>query len=76
LEHCTVYAVEPDTAAPFALSKTMEKPCEYTNYKPSFVDGCGGKSVLNEMWPLANEVIDGGCAVPLKVNLFFTRTFI
>ena len=45
----------------------MNEPCEFTNYTPSFVDGCGGKSVLREMWPLANAVIDGGCAVPVKV---------
>ena len=45
----------------------MNKPCEFENYSPSFVDGCGGKSVLSEMWPLANQVIDGGCAVPVKV---------
>ena len=46
----------------------MNKPCEFTNYEPSFVDGCGGKSVLSEMWPLANRVIDGGCSVQLKVS--------
>ena len=63
-----MFAVEPDTAAPFSLSKKMKKPCEYTNYKPSFVDGCGGKAVLKQMWPLANKVIDGGCSVTLKVN--------
>lgn len=47
----------------------MGKPCEFKNYEPSFVDGCGGKSVLSEMWPLANQVIDGGCSVQLKVSI-------
>ena len=45
----------------------MNKPCEFKDYKPSFVDGCGGKAVLTEVWELAKDVIDGSCAVPLKV---------
>jgi len=64
---CKIFAAEPETAAPFSLSKKMNQPCEFKNYSPSFVDGCGGKSVLSEMWTLANEVIDGVGAVPIKV---------
>ena len=60
-------AAEPETASPFSLSKEMNKPCEFLDYKPSFVDGCGGRSVLHEVWALAKDVIDGGCVVPLKV---------
>ena len=65
-----MYAAEPETASPFALSKKMGQPCEFLNYEPSFVDGCGGKSVLSEIWPLANQVIDGGCSVQIKVSLY------
>ena len=54
----------------------MGKPCEFKNYEPSFVDGCGGKSVLSEMWPLANQVIDGGCSVPVKVSIADLKYFI
>ena len=53
----------------------MGKPCEFKNYEPSFVDGCGGKSVLSEMWPLANQVIDGGCSVQVKVSKIDLKYF-
>ena len=69
LKKCKIFATEPETASPFALSKKMNKPCEFKNYKPSFVDGCGGKAVLTEVWELAKDVVDGGCAVPLKVYI-------
>ena len=50
------------------MSKEINKPIEFKDYVPSFVDGCGGKSVLSEIWPLAKDIIDGGLAVPIKVS--------
>jgi threonine dehydratase len=47
-----VYAAEPDTAAPLAASLAAGHPVYFDNWKASFVDGAGGKSVLKTMWPL------------------------
>ncbi|XP_046369984.1 L-threonine ammonia-lyase-like [Haliotis rufescens] len=60
-----VYAVEVDTAAPLsaALAAGKPVPCSYT---PTFVDGMGSKSVLDEMWPLVSKVLDGSIVVSLE----------
>jgi threonine dehydratase len=59
-----VYACEASTAAPLAASFAAGRP-EPFDYVPSFVDGMGGKSVLPEMWPLAQELLDGSLVVSL-----------
>lgn len=61
-----VFSAEPATAAPFALSKQQGKPCEFKDYTPSFVDGCGGKGVLEEIWAVGKDIVHGGFAVPLE----------
>jgi len=61
-----VFAAEPASAAPFALSKKEGKPCQFTDWQPSFVDGCGGKGVLEEVWEVAKDAVTAGCAVPLQ----------
>ncbi|MBM4187065.1 MAG: pyridoxal-phosphate dependent enzyme [Gemmatimonadetes bacterium] len=53
-----VVAVEPETAAPLAASWSAGEP-RGIDYRPSFVDGAGGKSVLPEMWPLARRLLAG-----------------
>src|SRR4051812_34241837 len=47
-----VYAAEPETAAPLSVSLAAGQPLYFENWKASFVDGAGGKSVLKTMWPL------------------------
>ena len=47
-----VYAAEPETAAPLAASLAAGRPVYFDQWKASFVDGAGGKSVLPRMWPL------------------------
>jgi threonine dehydratase len=47
-----VYAAEPATAAPLAASLAAGRPLYFEDWKASFVDGAGGKSVLATMWPL------------------------
>jgi threonine dehydratase len=47
-----VYAAEPETAAPLAASLAAGRPVYFDGWTPSFVDGAGGKSVLETMWPL------------------------
>jgi threonine dehydratase len=59
-----VYACEVETAAPFAASLAAGRPVS-VDYKPSFVDGIGSKSMLPEMWPLASRVLDGSHVVTL-----------
>ncbi len=54
-----VFAAEPETAQPFKQSLAAGKPGYYEKWQASFVDGAGGKSVLESMWPLlAGPVTD------------------
>ncbi|MEP6620548.1 MAG: threonine/serine dehydratase [bacterium] len=53
-----IFACEVDTAAPLAPSLLAGSP-QVVDYLPTFVDGMGGKSVLAEMWPLAQRLLDG-----------------
>jgi threonine dehydratase len=48
--HIKVWGAEPDTAAPMALSISKSSPQVFKDWKPSFVDGAGGKSVFPRMW--------------------------
>ncbi len=59
-----VFACEVETAAPFAASLAAGAP-RSVNHTPSFVDGIGGKSVLEEIWPLASRLLDGSLVVSL-----------
>jgi threonine dehydratase len=47
-----IYAAEPETAAPLAVSLSAGRPIYFDGWQASFVDGAGGKSVLETMWPL------------------------
>ena len=68
-DKCKVYGCEPATASPLAASflddGKRERCAQFTEWQPSFVDGCGGKSVLRPIWPVASKVLDGGFAVEL-----------
>lgn len=59
-----IYACEVETAAPLAASLRSGAP-QTIDYVPSFVDGIGGKSVLPEMWPLAQRLLAGSLVVSL-----------
>lgn len=60
-----VYACEVETAAPLKLSLDLGKPSSF-NYIASFVDGMGGKSVLDSMWPLVSNLVDDSLVVTLQ----------
>jgi threonine dehydratase len=60
-----VFAAEPETAAPLSLSLARGEASYFEGWKPSFVDGAGGKSVLPTMWPLLKELVDGSIVMPL-----------
>lgn len=60
-----VYAAELEGRAPFAASLAAGRPVSI-DYTASFVDGIGGKSVLDEMWPLASSVLAGSLTASLQ----------
>ena len=59
-----VYACEVETAAPFHAALEAGAPTAI-DYRPSFVDGIGGKGVLAEMWPLGRRLLAGSLVVSL-----------
>jgi threonine dehydratase len=62
--HTKIFACEVETAAPLSAALSAGKPVEI-KYTPSFVDGIGGKGILPEMWPLAQNLLDGSLVVTL-----------
>lgn len=61
----TLYASEPETAAPLAASLAAGRPMRFDAWQASFVDGAGGKSVLPSMWPLLERSIAASIVVSL-----------
>ena len=59
-----IFAAEPETAAPLSVSLAANQPLFFEPWTASFVDGAGGKSVLDTMWPLLQR-IDGSIVVTL-----------
>jgi threonine dehydratase len=60
-----VYAAEPETAAPLQRSFAQNKASRFDEWTASFVDGAGGKSVLDTMWPLLHDVVHESIVVSL-----------
>src|SRR5437667_5728363 len=60
-----VFGVEPETAAPAALSFEEGSPQAFPNWKASFVDGAGGQSMFPRMWQRMEPVVDGYFIVSL-----------
>lgn len=60
-----VYACEVETAAAFAAALAAGGPVKI-DYNPSFVDGIGSGGVLDEMWPLAQRLLDGSIVMSLS----------
>ena len=61
-----VIGVEPETAAPYALSLKQGGPSRFTDWTPSFVDGAGGQSVTERMWERMQPVVDRTITVSLE----------
>jgi len=61
-----VFAAEPETAAPLARSFEAGSPQKFPDWKASWVDGCGGKSVFPRMWALAQHVLEGSVVCSLE----------
>jgi threonine dehydratase len=60
-----IVGVEPETAAPAALSYLRGEPVAFPDWKASFVDGAGGKSLFPRMWLRMREVADEVVVVSL-----------
>ena len=60
-----IWGAEPETAAPFSLSFAAKSPQEFKEWKQSFVDGAGGRSVFPRMWERMKPVVDGAIVVSL-----------
>jgi threonine dehydratase len=60
-----IIAVEPETAAPLALSLAAGSPQEFNDWRASFVDGAGGQSVFPRMWERMKPVVDDSLVVTL-----------
>jgi threonine dehydratase len=59
-----VVTAEPETAAPRAAAMRAGGPVEI-DYRPSFVDGAGGRGLLPTMWDRSRDLVDESVAVPL-----------
>jgi threonine dehydratase len=60
-----IYAAEVETAAPLEPSWAAGEP-RTVEYKPSFVDGIGGKMVFPAMFQMARGLLDGSLVVTLE----------
>jgi threonine dehydratase len=60
-----VLGAEPETAAPYAYSLAQGSPQWFPDWKASFIDGAGGKSVTERMWERMRPVTDGTITVTL-----------
>jgi threonine dehydratase len=61
-----IFGVEPETAAPAALSFQKGSPQVFPNWKASFVDGAGGQSMFPRMWERMEPMVDGYLVVTLE----------
>jgi threonine dehydratase len=61
-----VFGAEPETAAPYALSRREGRPVKFSNWQASFVDGAGGQSMIPRMWERMLPLVDGAITVSLE----------
>ena len=60
-----VYAVEPETGAPVAATLAAGGEPTPVEYRASFVDGAGSRSVLPRMWELVGPLLAGSHVVSI-----------
>ena len=59
-----IYGCEVATSTPLTAALAAGQPVTVER-TPSFVDGIGGRGVLQEMWPLVRGVVDGALVASL-----------
>jgi threonine dehydratase len=62
---CRLYAAEVSTAAPLAASLAAGAPAS-VDYRPSFVDGIGSKTVFPRMFERARSLVEGALVASLE----------
>jgi threonine dehydratase len=60
-----IYAAEPHTAAPLSRSLAAGEARVFDEWRSSFVDGAGGRSVLKSMWPMLESMVEHSIVVSL-----------
>jgi threonine dehydratase len=68
-----VVTAEPETAAGMAAAFAAGEPAD-ADYRPSFVDGAGGRRVLDSVWPLVQPLVDDALAIPVAEVAAAIRT--
>jgi threonine dehydratase len=63
--NCRLFTAEVETAAPLAASLAAGSP-QVVDYKPSFVDGIGSKTVFPQMLRRAQGLIDGALVASVE----------
>lgn len=61
-----IVGAEPETAAPYAYSVAQGVPSKFPDWQASFVDGAGGKSVIERMWRRMQPIVDSSIIVSLE----------
>jgi len=61
----SIYAAEPQTAAPLSRSLEAGEARTFDEWTSSFVDGAGGRSVLKSMWPMLESMVETSIVVSL-----------
>jgi threonine dehydratase len=61
-----IFGVEPETAAPAAMSFKVGSPQVFKEWKASFVDGAGGQSTFPRMWERMKPIVDDYFIVSLE----------
>ncbi len=59
-----IVTAEPATAAGMTAAKAAGHPVD-AGYTPSFVDGAGGRQVLDSVWPIVAPLVDRAVAIPV-----------
>lgn len=62
---CRLITAEAETGAPFAASLAAGSP-QIVEYRPSFVDGIGSRSVFPQMFERARALVDRGLVATLE----------
>jgi threonine dehydratase len=73
-----VYGCEVETSTPLSAALTAGHPV-VVERTPSFVDGIGGRGVLEEMWPIVSDLVSGALVTTLAetraaIRLLVERT--
>jgi threonine dehydratase len=61
-----IFGAEPETASPAAASFAAGSPQEFPDWKASFVDGAGGRSMFPRMWQRLRPLTAGAIVVTLE----------